>query len=228
MNIYLNGTPLPWQDDVKHLGNTLETNNSFSKDCDLKRGKFIGKVHSLFQELHFASPEFVMKMYEIYCSSFYGSNLWKLSGSSCERIYTAWNTACRILFEIPRTSHRYLIEPISKSTHPKVFLSSRFVKYHMTLINSNKSAIRCLANLVKNDLRTVYGGQNLYEISVECKSNINDLSPAMVKNNMNYFPIPEKEEWRLQVLEELLNDSLELSGFDKNELKEFIDFICTT
>ena len=151
MNIYLNGTPLPWQEDVKHLGNILETNNSFTKDCDLKRGKFIGKVHSLFQELHFASPEFVMKMYEIYCSSFYGSNLWKLSGSSCERIYTAWNTACRILFKIPRTSHRYLIEPISQSTHPRVFLSSRFVKYHMTLINSNKSAIRCLANLVKNE-----------------------------------------------------------------------------
>ena len=45
---------------------------------------------------------------------------------------------------------------------------------------------------------------------------------------MIYFPIPENEEWHVQVLQELLNYSVELSGSDKKEMKDFINFICTT
>ena len=37
--ILLNGDPLPWVDEVKHLGNILEYNNSMQRDCLVKRGK---------------------------------------------------------------------------------------------------------------------------------------------------------------------------------------------
>ena len=47
--IILNGDPLPWVTEIKHLGNILESNNSMKKDCLAKRGKFIGKVNSLLQ-----------------------------------------------------------------------------------------------------------------------------------------------------------------------------------
>ena len=36
--IMLNGDPLPWVDEVKHLGNILEYNNTMRKDCLTKRG----------------------------------------------------------------------------------------------------------------------------------------------------------------------------------------------
>ena len=45
--ILLNGDPLPWVKEVKHLGNTLQADNSMKTDCILKRGRFIGKVNSL-------------------------------------------------------------------------------------------------------------------------------------------------------------------------------------
>ena len=54
--ILLNGDPLPWVGEVKHLGNILESDNSMKHDVAVKRGKFIGKVNSLLQELHFADP----------------------------------------------------------------------------------------------------------------------------------------------------------------------------
>ena len=227
MDIVLNGKVLPWRDEVKHLGNTLEGNNSFSKDCDIKRGAFIGKVHSLLQELWFASPNFTMKMFNIYCSSFYASSLWDIFGKGVERVFTAWNNACRQTYKVPRTSHRYLIETISKSTHPRVFLSSRFVKFHLSLTEYTKPAIRTLANLFKNDLRTVYGN-NLHQISLECNAQVGDLSPGTVKTRMKYFKTPENEEWRHGVLEELLDASTEVSGFEKQEIVEMIQFICTT
>ena len=52
--IRLNGDPLPWVQQVKHLGNILQCDNSMKIDCTIKRGKFIGKLNSLMQEFYFA------------------------------------------------------------------------------------------------------------------------------------------------------------------------------
>ena len=61
---------------VSHLGSVLESNNSMRADISLKRGKFVGKIHSLMQELHFASKDVLMKLVNTYTTSFYGSSLW--------------------------------------------------------------------------------------------------------------------------------------------------------
>ena len=66
--IELNGNSLPWVDSAHHVGNILERDNSFSKDIRMKRGSFIGRVHSIFQEFHFANPVVKMKMISLYTS----------------------------------------------------------------------------------------------------------------------------------------------------------------
>ena len=48
------------------------------RDVAVKRGKFIGKVNSLLQELHFADPTVIVKLLKAYCTSFYGSSLWDI------------------------------------------------------------------------------------------------------------------------------------------------------
>ena len=40
------------------------------------------------------------------------------------KLYTAWNTAIRILFNVPRDTHRYLIESFSQCLHVKSMLAS--------------------------------------------------------------------------------------------------------
>jgi len=42
-------------------------------------------------------------------------------------LYTAWNTAIRILFNVPRDTHRYLIESILQCLLVKTMLASRCV-----------------------------------------------------------------------------------------------------
>ena len=153
--------------------------------------------------------------------------MWNLFEKSCERIYTAWNTACRMIFKVPRTTHRYLIETISKCTDPRVFLFSRFVKFHQTVTECEKPAIRTLANLFKSDLRTVYGN-NLHIISEECDTVTEDLSGYIIKTKMNYFDTPEREKWRHGILTELLDESVEIGGFQNNEISEMIKILCTT
>ena len=62
-----------------------------------------------------------MKLINIYATSFYGSNCYNMYSNSCDRLYRAWNVAVRQVYKVDRTSHRYLIEAISETLHPKSF-----------------------------------------------------------------------------------------------------------
>ena len=117
--IMLNDMPLPYVNELKHLGNILQSNNLMSKDCSYKRAKFISKVHSLNQEFHFADPQTILKLYDIYVCDFYGSNLWDFNSADVQRLLNSWNVSIRILFNLPRNTHRYSIETVSGVPHIK-------------------------------------------------------------------------------------------------------------
>ena len=63
--IILNNDPLPWVEEVKHLGNLLQCENNMKRDVAIKRGKFIGKINSLLQELYFVDPEVFVRSISI-------------------------------------------------------------------------------------------------------------------------------------------------------------------
>ena len=227
--IILNALPLPFVNEVKHIGNLLETNNLMKRDISIKRAKFISKINSLNQEFHFSSPAFVVKLYKIYACSFHGSCSWDLYSDSVNKLYTSWNIAIRILFELPRNTHRYFIEPISECNHLKTMLCSRFVNFYANLCKSTKHSIRLLTALCKDNLRTTLGN-NLHNIALDCLTSVKSLTKTIVKNNMKYFDIPEENRWRIEFVKEILNlkiDQLQIEGFHDDELNEIINFLCT-
>ena len=97
-----------------------------------------------------------------------------MSSHCVSKLYTAWNTAIRILFIVPRDTHRYLIESI----------------------------LKCLDFfLCKNVLNTVIG-RNLFFIGNDCSVNLSDLSKILVKKQMKYFDVPLDHAWKIPVLHE--------------------------
>ena len=76
--VLLDGNPLPWVSQVKHLGNLLQLDNSMKVDMSQKRGKFIGKMSSLFQEFHYVDPDIFVKIMNIFTTSFYRCILWDI------------------------------------------------------------------------------------------------------------------------------------------------------
>ena len=127
---------------VLHLGCILENDNSMKTDISLKRGKFIGKIHSITQEFHFAREEVLIKLLNTYTTSFYGSPLWDPLSNSCEKIYSSWNVTMRNVLNVDRTTHRYLIEPLSNTLHPKIMLISRMIGFYKSQLESPKFCIR--------------------------------------------------------------------------------------
>ena len=128
-NVILDGNPLPWVADVKHLGNTLENDNSMRLDCSIKRGIFIGKVNSILQEFHNIDPSLLLKLINTFATSLYGSQLWLLLSKECERLFTAWNVTVRNVFNLNRKTHRNLIEELSQTIHLKTAVLSRYLTF---------------------------------------------------------------------------------------------------
>ena len=60
--ILLNNLPLPYVTEIKHLGNTLQSNGSMTKDVSCKHAKFISKIHSLNRKFHYANTSTVFKL----------------------------------------------------------------------------------------------------------------------------------------------------------------------
>ena len=231
--IVLNRDPLPWVSQVKHLGNTLQCDNTMRIDLAQKRGKLIGKLNSLSQEFHYVEPKVFVKILNIYASSFYGSSLWDLFSTECQRIFAAWNVAIRICFNVDRITHRYFIEELSSSYHPKVMLCSRYVSFHQSLLTCDKFPVRFLARIQQNDQRTVLG-KTLLRIAKECGSGPMlqpNLSKTFVKKNMKYAAVPDSEKWRPSILSELLDarsGRSSMPGFSSAEVEDMIKFVCTS
>ena len=227
----LNGKALPWVNELNHLGNALQSNNSMDIDCDNKRFNFIRKISSLNQEFHFSSGDVKMKIFNIYAMSLYGSCLWDLFSHKCERLYKAWNVCVRISFNLSRYTHRDLIEPVSNVLHPKVILSSRYIGFHQTLTGKcNKAAVKMMSNLNRNDLRTSYG-KNLNNISKACNIQISELSPRRVKESMKYKELSNEDKWKLNIINDLLlarEGHIFIPNFDNAELNFMLDFVCSS
>ena len=170
-----------------------------------------------------------MKILNIYACSFYGSSLWDIFSADCDRIYSSLNVAIRICFNVDRCTHRYFIEELSGSLHPKVMLCSRFIGFQESLSYSDKFPVKFLARLCQTDQRTVFG-RTLRRISLECSSPLGQLpSKILVNKVMKFSQVPEPETWILGLLINLLDircSRAVLPGFTSTEVEDMIKYVC--
>ena len=109
-------------------------------------------------------------------------------------------------------------------------MCSRFVQFKQSLLNSNKSLVRLLANLNENNCKTTFGS-NLQKIALLCKVNVEALDPTVVKSKMEYFPLPINETWRIPLINEVLaikTQNCELPGFSIEEVNDMLVYACTS
>ena len=139
--------------------------------------------------------------------------------------YGMWLSEC---FNVDRCTHRYFIEELSESLHPKVMLCSRYISFQQSLLNCDKFPVKFLASLNQCDQRTLFG-RSLRRIASKCGTTVQQIpSKSFVKENMKYFPVPVTESWRPSLLKNLLeirSNRVTLPGFSSNEVDEMIKFV---
>ena len=223
--IKLDGINLPWSDKYIHLGHVLSKNGSLLDDVDLKRRSFIGKFHEFQQELKNPNPIVFMTLILIYNSHFYGSNLWNLF--EIKDVYTAWNNVLRMVFNLPRCTHRNLLEPVTDFKHLFTLLTNRFLKFYSTLYQSGKKIISNLRRIQEKDCRSNFGS-NIKNI---CRCNNTTDILACAKDSVQYFPISLADSWRVHCVKELISiedNIFQLEGFLPVEIDFLIENLACT
>lgn len=133
------------------------------------------------------------------------------------------------MFDVPRDTHRFLIEPISNVPHVKTVLCSRFVQFYDSLLKCSKLSLRLLVNLSKGDHRT-FLHCNLTDIARECNTDIMSLCKNYVKHNLKFSNVPDDQLWKIPILNELLNvrsNDLMINDFAIHETTDMINFLCS-
>lgn len=223
LNLY--NLVLPWVKSAKHLGHVIHVDECPSHDLLKRRGEFIGKVHSLRQELGDQNPDVFMSLVRTYLSSMYGSNLWDLFSVESEKLFISWNTCIRTTFNLPLATHRYIVYNLTKIPHIRISLLKRFVKFYDKLSNSSKPEVRHLFNIQKYDCRSTFG-RNCFNILKEYR--VPDVHAVDTSKIAMPIVIKENDKWKIPFVRELLclrDESLESNLID-SEIKHIITHVC--
>ena len=110
--LILGGRELPWVATASHLGHELHESGNMEHDAKVKRAEFIDKSVEIRETFKFASPVEVLQALKIYCSSFYGSMLWDLTGNGASQVFNAWNMAIKLTWDCPRETRNYLVQQV--------------------------------------------------------------------------------------------------------------------
>ena len=111
----------------------------------------------------------------------------------------------RRVYGVPNTTHRYLIESLSKSSHLKAVIYKRYLSFVHSVVDSKKDCLSSLGKKMLGDCGSITN-KNIELISKETgHENVMGMSPCEVVNGYQYSPVPESEEWRVGLLDELID-----------------------
>ena len=231
MLIQLNARPnVPWVSHGKHLGNTIENKiNDMKMDIISKRANYIQKSNEIMQEFSFSHPKTKIEINCIFNNHFTGSPLWDLFSREAEMIYNSWNKSIRIMLGVPLNTHRFFLEPLPGLNHLKFTLVARFLAFISQIEKSQKMLPKILLQLIKRDCRFITGSNLRNILLVSNKDDLSQLTRSYIKN-MEYMPVPEQSEWKINMLSELINvkwGEAVIEGFEAEQIDALIEEIST-
>ena len=103
------------------------------------------------QEFFFSAAETRVEVNIIYNSSWFVSVLWDLFCPAAVRLESSYNRSMKIMMNLPLTTHRELIEPLSGQQHLKTVLIQRFIQMVGKIRVSNKPILRTLLAAVEHN-----------------------------------------------------------------------------
>ena len=200
------------------------------QDVKVKRANFINKNIELNQEFSFSHPLTKVKMNLIFNFHFTGSPLWDLFSREAIMLENSWNTAVRVMFDLPVETHRYIIEPISQTKHLTIVLLEIFLSFLEQIHKSKKNVPKQLLSFIKNDARSTTGS-NLRKILLLTKKNTIDELSKDDATALHYHEVDPKDAWKINMIKEITDvkfNQLEVQNFTNDELEEIMSFLCTS
>ena len=230
--VMLDGKPLPWVDHAAHLGHVLHQSVSMESDCNRARAGFIDRSVDIRQQFSFAKPDQIISMIELLCSDAYGSMLWDLRSNPAEKYFKCWNTAVKLVYDVPRSTYTYLVEGYFAKDRPSLRnqVLSRYPGFFRKLMSSPSKEVRMLASMMASDPRSTTCKNLRYLRERTGLDQPEVFSSWRIKADMPVQSVPDHEKWRLGLLSKLLEmrQTKFMKVQDSKQITAMTDSLCST
>ena len=126
---------------------------------------------------------------------------------------------------LPRTTHRFFIEPLTKTQHIGKSLKKRFVNFVCKVKESEKCVLRHMLYEIEKDCRSTTG-KNIRALLLE----YNEIKLSEIDiQSIAYKEIPKGDEWKISLVNEIIETTsgdLEVIDFTNDQLKEISELAC--
>ena len=101
------------------------------------RKTLIGQFNLLSVMLGFCSPEVLYSLFQNYCKSLYGCQLWDYSNKSVlASVFITWRKCVRNIFSIPYNTYCNLVHLIAQDSSVRAKLHKRYLKFLVVLVKA--------------------------------------------------------------------------------------------
>ena len=236
LEFFIDDKPISFVKSFSHLGHLIKSDLSDDDDIVKRRNDFIGQLNNnlcYFKKLH---SHVQYKLFQSYCSSYYGCELWHLANSNVDSFCAAWRKGLRRIWKLPNSTHCSLLPVISHCLPIFDELCRRSLNFARSCITHDCSLIRFIASYGIVHARNCSPiGQNILYCFKRYNCTYNDLLFGSVNSIVNSFCLKSIDDSTFStanLLSELIcvRDGLcDIAiNFTKEELLSIIDNVCTS
>jgi len=149
----LNGEKLESKEVANHLGHPIgntDTNNSAIGNAVKD---IVWRTNFVMSKFGFCHCNVRSFMFRTYCTSYYGSPLWRLNSSAINRFYVTWRKCIRKVWGVSPRTHCRLLQHLYGSEGIECELLSRFLSFYHSICTSDNYCTR-LCSLLCQSSRT--------------------------------------------------------------------------
>ena len=140
-----------------------------------KRAIFYQKVHELNQAFKFYDPRIRCEILKIFGTSFYGSMLWSLFSDEHLKLNRSWNTAVKMIWDLPIPTHKRFVESLTNVPHLQSTLHGRYIGFLKSLQESLKPQMTMLINYCVSNQNSNTGKNIEYLLTLYQKGSVSSL-----------------------------------------------------
>jgi hypothetical protein len=226
---YLYGKSLDWSNSVKHLGNVVNKYIDDSDDCKSKCGAFIGSVNKLLGNFATLQPTILYNLFNSYCCSFYGSQLWTFNSPGFMKCCTNWNKATRRILCLPNRTHTWMLGPVSNQLHISIQLFIRCLKFIYCLLQSENEIVCCTINNAMINAMSPLGSKIAffrYKYDIDILHDMNTNIAKIVSSTKLDLYCQARVD-NIKTILCINNGTCMIDGFTRNDLNDMLDYIAT-
>ena len=227
--LVFNGVAIPWRESAVHLGHKLHQDLSMNADAKEKRARFISRSVEVRSQFRFAAPLQILKAVRILACDEYGSVLWGLDSPAACAFFNAYTSCIQRIYWLPISTHTYLVEgQLAAGITPlRNMVLGRYPAFYQKLVRGPSTEVAVMAEVASKDARSVTAG-NLCFLSNLTKLDCAVESSWIVKRALPVVEVPDKESWRVGLLDILLRQQSELEkeGQDASRVNAMLASLC--